>query len=63
MFRYERTYLDVRVFNPHAPSNKTLSIEKCYLKHEKEMKRQYELCILKVEHSSFTLLVFQWYGS
>ena len=56
--RYQRTYLDVRVFNPHAPSNKALSIEKCYLKHEKEKKRVYERRILEVEHSSFTPLVF-----
>ena len=27
--RYEITFLDVRVFNPHAPSNNTLKKETC----------------------------------
>ena len=29
--RFERTYFDVRVFNPHAPSNRHPN---CYRKHE-----------------------------
>ena len=37
--RFERTFLDVRVFNPHAPSNRH---PRCYRKHELEKKRQYE---------------------
>ncbi len=37
--RFERTYLDVRVFNPHAKSNQHTN---CYRKHELEKKRQYE---------------------
>ena len=34
--RYERTYLDVRVFNPLATSNSNPSISNCYRKHENE---------------------------
>ena len=36
--RYEKTFVDVRVFNPHAPSNKNLTPPACYRKHEKEKK-------------------------
>ncbi len=32
--RHEKTFLDVRVFNPHAPSNNNSSIANCYKKHE-----------------------------
>ena len=44
--RYERSFLDVRVFNPYAPSNRNTSIEKCFKKHEQEKKRAYEQRIL-----------------
>ncbi len=39
---FERTYLDVRVFNPLAPSNQKRSMSATYRSHEKEKKRQYE---------------------
>ena len=35
--RFEKTFLDVRVFNPHAPSNNSI-ISNCYRKHENEKK-------------------------
>ena len=60
--RYEKTFLDVRVFNPHAPSNSNTSINNCYRKHEKEKKRAYEQRILEVEHASFTLIVLSATG-
>ena len=60
--RFERTYLDVRVFNPHAPTNRNTSITNCYRKHEAEKKRIYEQRILEVEHSTFTPLVFSATG-
>ena len=40
--RYERSFLDVGVFSPHVPSNKNISIQKCYRKHEMEKKCAYE---------------------
>ena len=55
--RLEKTYFDVRVFNPHAPSNKNMVPSACYRKHEREKKRAYEQRVRKVEHSSFTLPV------
>ena len=33
--RFERTFFDVRVFNPHAPSNRHSNPTACYRKHEK----------------------------
>ena len=60
--RFERTHLDVRVFNPHAPSNRNTSISNCYRKHEAEKRRTYEQRIREVEHSTFTPLVFSATG-
>ena len=56
--RFERTFLDVRIFNPHAPTNKNTTISKCYRKHEAEKKRAYE----QVEQSTFTPLIFSATG-
>ena len=55
--RLEKTFFDVRVFNPHAPSNKNMPLPACYRKHEREKKRAYEQRVREVEHSSFTPLV------
>ena len=33
--RYERCYMDVRIFNPHAPTNANMSISNCYESHER----------------------------
>ena len=60
--RHEKTFLDVRVFNPHASSNKKTSISNCYKKHENEKKRAYEQRIRDIEHSSFTPLVLSATG-
>ena len=32
--QFEKTFLDVRIFNPHALTNKNTTISKCYQKHE-----------------------------
>ena len=52
--RFERIFFDVRVFNPHVPSNRHSN---CYRKHELEKKRQYEQRVREVKHASFTPLV------
>ena len=59
--RFEKTYFDVRVFNPHAPSNKG-PLTACYNKHEREKKRSYEQRIREIEHASFTPLVMSTTG-
>ena len=58
----EKTFFDVRVFNPHAFSNRNQTPSACYRKHEREKKRAYAQRILEVEHSSFTPLVFSATG-
>ena len=60
--RFERSFMDVRVFNPHAPSNRASSISACYRKHELEKKRAYEQRLLEVEHATLTPLVFSSTG-
>lgn len=60
--RFERCFLDVRVLNPHAPSNKSKSIGAVYRAHEKEKRRMYERRVLEIEQSSFTPLVFSVTG-
>ena len=60
--RYERTFFDVRVFNPHALSNRHSNPAACYRKHEKTKKRAYKQRVLEVEHSSFTHLVMSSTG-
>ena len=52
--RYERTFLDVRVFNPYAPSNRQTTTDKCFQKHEMEKKKAYEQRVREIEHASFT---------
>ena len=59
---FERTYFDVRVFNPHAPSNRHPQLSSCYRKHERIKKRAYEQRVREVEHSSFTPLVLSATG-
>ena len=58
----ERSYFDVRVFNPYATSNRQSSLSSTYRSHEKEKKRLYLQRIRDVEHSSFSPLVFSSTG-
>ena len=50
-------YFDVRVFNPHAPSNRHANLQSVYRKHEQIKKRAYEQRIREVEHATFSPLV------
>ena len=58
----ERTFLDVRVVHPNAPSYRGKTIEKIYEENEKEKKRTYNQRIVQVEKASFTPLVFTTSG-
>ena len=55
--RYERAFFDVRVFNPHAPSNRQESLPQTYRKHECVKICAYEEGVREIEHGSFTSLV------
>ena len=59
---FERTFFDVRVFNPHAPSNRLPSFASCYRRHEQTKKRAYEQRCREVKHASFTPLVMSVTG-
>ena len=60
--RHERIFFDIRVFNPHAPSNRHNNSAACYRKHENMKKRAYEQRILQIEHSSFAPIVLSATG-
>ena len=60
--RFERAFFDVRVFNPHAPSNRHPQPATCYRRHENEKKRVYEQRIRDIEHGSFAPLVMSVTG-
>ena len=59
---YEKCYQDVRIFNPHATSNRSNDINKVYSNHEREKKRLYERRLMEIEHSSFNPLIFSVTG-
>ena len=58
----QRTFFDVRVFNPFAQSHLNTPLAQCYRKQEMEKKRTYEERIREVEHGSFSPLVFTTAG-
>ena len=60
--RFERTFFDVKVFNPFAPSNRHSQPAGSYRAHENTKKRIYEQRIREIEHSSFTPLVMSLTG-
>ena len=60
--RYQKTYFDVRVFNPFAPSNRNQQPAAVFRKHELEKKRAYQQQVQDVEQSSFTPLVLSATG-
>ena len=59
---YERTFLDVRIVHPNAPSYANKSIEKIFETHEKEKKRNYNERVIQVEKGSFTPIVMSTFG-
>ena len=60
--RFEKTFLDVRVFNPFASSNPIPTIAGRYKKHEDEKRRCYESRVINVEDASFVPVVFSTTG-
>ena len=60
--RFEKAFVDVRVFNPCAQSNHWSPLASVYRRHEQEKRRQYEQRIREVEHATFTPLVMSTTG-
>ena len=59
---FERTFFDVRVFHPNAPSYHSTPISTLYQIHEKEKMIKYNSRILTVEKGTFTPLVYTSFG-
>ena len=60
--RGQRAYFDIRIFDPMAPSHRNQSLQYVHEKNENEKMRNYGDRIRKVEHGSFTPLVFTTSG-
>ena len=58
----QRAYFDVKVFNPLGPTYSSISLPRCYRWAELEKRRKYAEHIRKIEHGSFTPLVFSCSG-
>ena len=59
---YEKTFLDIRIMHPNAPSYVNKPVEQVYLTHENEKKRMYNERVLQVEKASFTPIVGSTFG-
>ena len=58
----QRAFFDVRVFNPFARRYSGQTLSQAYRSNENEKKRFYNDRIMKVEHGTFTPLVFSSSG-
>ena len=58
----EKTFFDVRITHPHAPSNAGKSIEQLFEQNEQEKLRHYNDHVLQVEKASLVPLVFSTNG-
>ena len=58
----QRTFFDIRVFNPMARGYVSQELTKAYKINEREKKKQYNEGTLEVEHGAFTPLVVTTLG-
>ena len=58
----DKTYFDVRVFNPFCATLSKVPLPQCYHRAELEKKRAYEQRIREIEFGSFSPLVFSTTG-
>ena len=61
--RFQRTFFDVRVFNPNVRSNLSSQMPALYRRYEQTKRNQYEQRIREVEHGTFAPLVWSTSGS
>ena len=54
----EKTFMDVRITHPNAPSNLSIPVEKLLLKNEAEKKSKYGSRVINTERATFIPLVF-----
>ena len=60
--RFEKAFVDIRVFNPCTQSNCRSPLASVYWRHEQEKKRHYEERVREVELATFTPLVMSTTG-
>lgn len=58
----QRTFVDIRVFHPNAPSYVHTPLHSLYVSHQSQKKREYNERVIEVERASFTPLVFSSFG-
>ena len=54
----QNAFLDIRLTNTNARSQKHLLVRAILKKHEKEKKRAYNSRVMNVRHGTFTTLIF-----
>ena len=55
-------FFDVRVFHPNASSNRSMSLQSAFRRHEQAKKREYGERVREIEHGVFTPLVLSTTG-
>ena len=58
----ERTFLDVRVTHPNAPTHREKTMKQIFEDQEREKKNEYNQRIMQIEKATFTPLVFSTMG-
>ena len=59
---FERTFFDVRVLHPNAPSYISTGMGQLYRRHEQEKMGKYNSRVITVERGSFTPLIYTTFG-
>ena len=59
---FERTFFDVLVLHPNAPSYRSTDLNVLYRNHELEKMRKYNSRVISVERGSFTPLIYTTFG-
>ena len=59
---FERTFFDVRVLHPNAPSYRSSDLNTLYRNQELEKMRKYNSRVITVERGSFTPLIYTTNG-
>ena len=55
-------FFDVRIFNPFARSHMNSNLQTIFRKNESEKKKEYAERVIRIEHGTFTPIVFSAYG-
>ena len=55
--RFEKAFIDVRIFNPSAQSDRHGPLSSVYRKHEQKKRREYDQRVREIEDATFTPLV------